>query len=127
APGLAGDARAVIEPERGLRPAEASIVVAHPPVLDSARAPAGQHILWLQLQELPSRARGDAAGNIPVPRDGLWTDDLKNQYADRIVKRLASQLPGLEQSILDRHVMSPADLERLNINIVSGRQNICGW
>jgi len=119
-PGLDGVSRAVNEAERGLLPAEATVVVAQPTVLDSSRAPAGRHVLWLQLQELPSRMRGDAAGEISVPSNGIWTDDLKNQYADRIVKRLASQLPGLEQSILGRHVMSPADLEQLNINLVGG-------
>lgn len=119
-PGLDGVSRAVNEAERGLLPAEATIVAAQPTVLDPSRAPDGKHILWLQLQELPSRVRGDAAGEIAVPADGLWTDDLKNRYADRIIKRLGAQLPGLEQSILGRHVLSPGDLERLNINLVGG-------
>src|SRR3546814_12048927 len=63
----------------------------------------GKHILWLQLQELPSRVRGDAAGDITVPDDGIWTDSLTNRYADRIIQRLSAQIPGLHQSILGRH------------------------
>ena len=53
-PGLDGVSRAVNEAERGLLPAEATIVCGQPVALDSSRAPAGKSILWLQLQELPA-------------------------------------------------------------------------
>ncbi len=119
-PGLDGVSRAVNEAERGLLPAEATIVVAQPTVVDPSRAPQGKHILWLQLQELPSRPRGDALSEISVPADGSWTDDLKNAYADRIIDRLEKHCPGLKQSILGRHVLSPQDLERMNMNLVGG-------
>ena len=80
-PGLDGVSRAVNEAERGLLPAEATIVVGQPVALDPARAPEGKSILWLQLQELPSQPRGDAAGELDVG-DGSWTEELREAYAD---------------------------------------------
>ena len=57
-PGLDGVSRAVNEAERGLLPAEATIVCGQPLAVDPSRAPEGKGILWIQLQELPSRAEG---------------------------------------------------------------------
>jgi phytoene dehydrogenase-like protein len=113
-------ARAVSEAERGLLPADATIVVAQPAAADPSRTPEGKWILWIQLQELPRVVRGDALEQIAVPGDGRWTDDLKRRYADRIVARLDTLLPGLRDSILAQAVLSPADLETININLVGG-------
>jgi phytoene dehydrogenase-like protein len=118
-PGLNGVSRAVNEAERGLLPAEATIVVGQPLTMDPSRAPAGAGLLWIQLQELPWRVRGDAAGELDVG-DGTWTEKLRERYADRIVTRLSRQIPNLESAIKARTVLSPADLEAANINLVHG-------
>jgi phytoene dehydrogenase-like protein len=118
-PGLDGVSRAVNEAERGLLPVEATIVVGQPLTMDPSRAPEGAGLLWIQLQELPSRVRGDAAGELDAG-DGIWTDDLREHYADRIVARLGRQIPNLESSIKARAVLSPADLEAANINLTQG-------
>ena len=118
--GLDGVSRAVNEAERGLLPAEPTIVVAQPVAVDPSRAPPGKAILWIQLQELPSRIRGDAAGEIAPPPGGRWTPDVRERYADRVVERLCRQIPNLRRSILGRKVLSPADLEALNVNLVGG-------
>jgi phytoene dehydrogenase-like protein len=118
-PGLDGVSRAVNEAERGLLPAEATIVVGQPLTVDESRAPAGRGLLWIQLQELPWRVKGDAAGEIDVG-DGTWTESLRERYADRIQARLARHIPGLESSILGRVVLSPADLQAANINLAQG-------
>jgi phytoene dehydrogenase-like protein len=112
--------RAVNEAERGLLPAEPTICVAQPTALDPTRAPEGRHILWIQLPECPREPRADAAGQIDVPAGGRWTPTLREAYADRVVGRIASQVPNLQRSILSRAVLSPADLERLNVNLVGG-------
>jgi phytoene dehydrogenase-like protein len=109
----------VNEAERGLLPAEATIVVGQPLTLDPSRAPEGKGILWIQLQELPWQPRGDAAGELDVG-DGLWTERLKERYANRIQARLARHIPNLEPSLLRRVVLSPADLERMNVNLQHG-------
>ena len=118
-PGLDGVSRAVNEAERGLLPAEATVVVGQPLTMDPSRAPDGQGILWIQLQELPWRIKGDAAGELDVG-DGTWTQSLRERYADRIQARLARHIPNLESSILDRVSLSPADLQEANINLVNG-------
>ena len=98
-PGLDGVSRAVNEAERGLLPAEATIVVGQPLTIDPSRAPDGRGLLWIQLQELPWRVKGDAAGELDVG-DGAWTEELRERYADRIQARLAQHVPNLESSLL---------------------------
>ncbi|MDQ2982814.1 MAG: NAD(P)/FAD-dependent oxidoreductase [Actinomycetota bacterium] len=118
-PGLDGVSRAVNEAERGLLPAEATIVCGQPMTMDESRAPEASWILWLQLQELPSILRGDAAGELDVG-DGAWTEELRERYADRIQARLARQISNLESALLKRVVLSPADLEAANVNFEGG-------
>jgi phytoene dehydrogenase-like protein len=116
-PGLDGVSRAVNEAERGLLPAEATIVAGQPLTLDPSRAPEGRGLLWIQLQELPWRIKGDAAGELD---GGEWTDELRERYADRIQQRLARQIPNLESSILQRVALGPHDLQRANVNLRHG-------
>lgn len=118
-PGLDGVSRAVNEAERGLLPAEATVVVGQPLTMDASRAPDGKGLLWIQLQELPRVLKGDAADKIEVG-DGVWNDEIRERYADRIQQRLERHLPDLESSILQRVVLGPHDLERLNVNLVGG-------
>jgi phytoene dehydrogenase-like protein len=118
-PGLDGVSRAVNEAERGLLPAEATIVVGQPLTIDASRAPAGRGLLWIQLQELPWHVKGDAAGELDT-RDGAWTEGLRERYADRIQERLARHIPNLDSAVLQRVVLSPADLQAANINLEHG-------
>jgi phytoene dehydrogenase-like protein len=105
-PGLDGVSRAVNEAERGLIPEEATIVVGQPLAIDESRAPEGKGLLWIQLQELPSRID--------------WTDELRESYADRIQARLARHIPNLESSLVKRVALGPHDLERMNVNLRRG-------
>ena len=118
-PGLDGVSRAVNEAERGLLPAEATIVCGQPLAIDPTRAPEGKGMLWIQLQELPWTVKGDAAGELDTG-DGSWTEDLRERYADRIQARLAQHIPNLESSILQRVCLSPADLQAANPNLHHG-------
>ena len=119
-PGLDGVSRAVNEAERGLLPAEATIVAGQPCAVDPSRAPDGKWIVWIQLQELPAgQVRGDAAGELDVG-DGTWTEELREAYADRIVHMLGESIENLGSATLARKVLSPADLEALDCNLVAG-------
>jgi phytoene dehydrogenase-like protein len=118
-PGLDGVSRAVNEAERGLLPAEATVVVGQPLTMDTSRAPDGAGLLWIQLQELPWQAKRDAAGELDVG-DGTWTEDLRERYADRIQARIARHVPNLESSIRKRVTLSPADLQAANVNLHHG-------
>ncbi len=119
-PGLDGVSKAVNEAERGLLPVTPTIVVGQQSVLDPSRVPEGKALLWIQLQELPRRIKGDAAGEIDVPPDGTWTEEVREAYADRVQARLARHIPNLEQNIVGRRAFSPADLEAMNMNLVGG-------
>jgi phytoene dehydrogenase-like protein len=118
-PGLDGVSRAVNEAERGLLPAEATIVVGQPLTMDASRAPDGAGLLWIQLQELPWEIKSDAAGELDIG-DGTWTESLRERYADRIQARLAQHIPNLESATRKRVVLSPADLVAMNVNLERG-------
>ena len=112
--------RAINEANCGLLPEEATIVVGQPAALDPSRVPAGKGLLWIQLQECPRHIRGDAAGEIKAPEDGVWTEEVRETYADRIIEMLAYYISNLKESIIARTVLSPADLEAINVNLVGG-------
>ena len=118
-PGLDGVSRAVNEADRGLLPAEATIVLGQPMTVDPSRAPDGSWVIWVQLQELPPAPKGDAAGELDVG-DGTWTEALREAYADRIVERIGRHIENLGSATVARVVMSPADMEAANPNWVGG-------
>jgi len=119
-PGLDGVSRAANEAERGLLPAEPTICVGQPTALDSSRAPEGKAILWLQLPDAPRVLKGDAAGQIPTPTDGRWTETVREAYADRVEALLSRHIDDFRGHVIARKVYSPADLEGLNVNLVGG-------
>ena len=118
--GVDSVSKAVNQADRGLLPEQATIVVAQPTAIDPSRAPEGHSILWIQLQELPSVIVGDAAEIIQIPEGGVWNDQVREDYADRIIDRLCDYIPALKANILQREVFSPADLQAMNINLVGG-------
>ncbi|MGE4252438.1 MAG: phytoene desaturase family protein [Parvibaculaceae bacterium] len=119
-PGLDGVSKAANEAERGMLPEVPTICVGQPTALDPSRCPPGGAILWLQLPEAPRHLKGDAAGQIAVPADGQWTETVREAYADRIEAILAGHIADFGAIKLARRAYSPADLERLNINLVGG-------
>ena len=119
-PDMDGVAQAINEAECGLLPKTATIVVGQPAKLDPSRVPEGKGLLWIQLQELPSVIKGDAGEEIEIPESGKWTEQVREAYADRIIERISKHIPNLKETILKRVVLSPADLEAININLVGG-------
>jgi phytoene dehydrogenase-like protein len=102
----------------GLLPERPTLVVGQPTAVDPSRAPAGKHVLWIQVRMVPARILGDAAGEIGA---GDW-ETVKETYADRVLTQLEEYAPGLGGSVLGRHVLSPSDLERANPSLVGGDQ-----
>jgi phytoene dehydrogenase-like protein len=109
---------ACAQAEAGLLPSSPTVVVGQQCLLDPSRAPEGKATLWLQLQELPFRPHGDAAGELDV-RAG-WTKELAEAYAHRVLSRVEDFAPGLRSSILGMKVISPTDLQAANRNAVDG-------
>ncbi|HJP95142.1 MAG TPA: NAD(P)/FAD-dependent oxidoreductase [Pyrinomonadaceae bacterium] len=81
---------------------EPFVLVAQPSLFDATRAPAGKHTLWAYCH---------------VPNGS--THDMSNSIEDQI-ERFA---PGFRKLILARCVMSPAQLENHNPNLVGGDIN----
>jgi phytoene dehydrogenase-like protein len=119
-PGLDAVSRAANEAERGLLPVEPTICVGQPTALDSTRAPPGNAILWLQLPEAPRFLKGDAAGQIPTPPDGRWTEAVREAFADRVEALFSRHIEDFRSLVIARKVYSPADLETMNVNLVGG-------
>lgn len=103
----------------GLLPERPTIVCGQPTVLDPTRAPGGAAIIWIQLQEVPHRPRGDAAGEIDVG-DGEWTEALTDAYVRRILARLSEHMENLDQALIGCAALAPPELERRNCNLVGG-------
>ncbi len=100
APDLDMMSRAYAEAIGGLLPGEPVLVVGQPTAIDPSRAPAGRHVLWVQVRVLPPSIRGDSAGMIAA-RD--W-DAAKEAYADRVVNLIEAYAPGTRAKILARHL-----------------------
>ncbi len=112
---LADTAMHVTQALNGWLPSEPAISIDVPTNLDPSRAPEGRAIMRIQVLEVPTRPRGDAAGSIDVG-DGSWTEDLKQRFAERLIGIVGQHLPGVPGSILGMHVISPAEIAAFNPN-----------
>jgi phytoene dehydrogenase-like protein len=102
----------------GSLPAEPLLVVGQTSVVDPTRSPDGQHVVWIQVRTLPPRPTSDEACELDVG-PGDWAA-LAEPYADRVMALLERVAPGAGARVLGRTVLSPADLERSNPNLVGG-------
>lgn len=121
APDLEMMSKVYAEASAGLLPVEPALVVGQPTAVDPTRAPAGQHVLWIQVRVVPAEFHGDAAGIISASN---W-NEAKEAYADRVLDIIERYAPDLRSKILARTVVSPVDLERDNPNLIGG-DNLSG-
>jgi phytoene dehydrogenase-like protein len=75
------------------------VLLAQPSLFDPTRSPAGKHVVW---------------GYCHVP-NGSTVD-----MTERVEAQIERFAPGFKDLILVRHVMTPADLESHNANLVGG-------
>ncbi|TNC73330.1 phytoene desaturase family protein [Rubellimicrobium roseum] len=116
--GVDAVSRSANEGERGLLPAVPTICVGQPSKLDPSRCPPGKATLWLQIPDGPREVKGDAAGEIAT--QGAWTEEVRERFADRIEGILKRHIRDFDAIRLARRACSPADLERMNVNLVGG-------
>lgn len=121
APSLDQMARTYQQALAGLLPDEPILVVGQPTVFDPSRAPEGKHVLWLQVRMAPGEIKGDAKGEITATD---WASAAE-PFAERALDILEGYAPGTRDKILARRIVSPADLEADNPNLVGGDQ-VCG-
>jgi phytoene dehydrogenase-like protein len=109
-------ARTYAEALAGLLPSSPMLVVGQTSAIDRSRAPAGGHVLWIQVRMAPSRIAGDAAGTI----DARSWEQAKRPFAERVLDKLERYAPGTRERLLDWTVLGPDDLEGHNPNLVGG-------
>ncbi|MFT3865528.1 MAG: NAD(P)/FAD-dependent oxidoreductase [Solirubrobacterales bacterium] len=97
---LADMDRAQAEARAGLPGKDPHIELCVPTVHDPSLAPAGHHIVTIDVNSQPYSLA-----------EGSW-DDLREEAADAAVDKLESYFPGLKKSIIHRQVLTPLDLER---------------
>lgn len=83
-----------------------SLYVDIPSVLDPSLAPAGRHTLWIEFFAPYQIAGREGTGLMGTG----WTDELKEQVADRVINKLTDYAPNLKSIIMGRQVESPAEL-----------------
>jgi phytoene dehydrogenase-like protein len=117
--------RGVDELVRSARQAEAGFLPEHPTLswheptaVDPSRAPQGRAVVRIQVLDVPIAPVGDAAGEINA--NGTWTTSIVEAFADRVVAEASDHLKGLDELVLARHVLSPADLARHNPSLGPG-------
>ncbi|MEO1104228.1 MAG: NAD(P)/FAD-dependent oxidoreductase, partial [Pseudomonadota bacterium] len=118
--GIDAVSKASNEAERGMLPERPTVCIGQPTAADPSRAPDGKAVLWIQLPEAPRTLKGDAAGEIDVPADGVWTEAVRETYADRVEAMIAAHVPGFAETVIARRALSPADIEAMNVNLVGG-------
>lgn len=68
---------------------------------DPTMAPPGHHILSCFCQYAPYEPKGRS-----------WDDGLREEFADRVIAKVAEYAPNLPDAIIARQMLSPVDLER---------------
>jgi phytoene dehydrogenase-like protein len=118
APYVAELADTYAQASAGFLPAEPMLVVGQTSAVDPSRVPAGEDgaVLWVQVRALPGEIRGDAAGSI----DARSWPAAAEPYADRVLAKLERYAPGIGELVLERAVLTPADLERHDPNLAGG-------
>lgn len=72
-----------------------------PSSLDPTLAPPGCHVLSLFIQYTPYHLK-----------DGTWTDEKRNAYADKVFDSIEEYAPGFKSSVVGRDILTPPDLEK---------------
>ena len=101
----------------GLLPDRPTIVVGQTSTVDPSRSADGREaVVWVQVRTVPGSIRGDSLGRIT---DIHWAAAAQ-PFTDRVLDLIELHAPGFRESILGRHTLSPAELERGNPNLVGG-------
>jgi phytoene dehydrogenase-like protein len=96
--------RALLDVAAGRLPEQPFVLCGQQSIADPSRAPAGKHTAWAYTH----------------PPPGVDWARAGEDIADTIERRIERFAPGFRERILARHVLTPADLERRNENLVGG-------
>ncbi len=71
-----------------------------PSSLDPTVAPAGKHLMSMFVQYAPYK-----------PKSGPWTQEMRDRFADRCFDIIEQHAPGFKESVIDRQILTPVDIE----------------
>jgi phytoene dehydrogenase-like protein len=71
-----------------------------PSSLDDTVAPPGKHLVSMFIQYAPYTLK-----------DGPWTQERKDEFADRCFSIIERYAPGFTASVIDRQILTPVDIE----------------
>jgi phytoene dehydrogenase-like protein len=103
---IAASEHAVREGRHADRP---FVLLAQPSLFDSSRAPQDKHTAWAYCH-VPNGSNTDA----------LSTDALSKDVLSKLEDQIERFAPGFRDCVAARHVFSPADLERMDANLIGG-------
>ncbi len=89
------------EARAGRPAADPHIELCIPTVHDPSLAPAGKHVVTIDVNSQPYTLA-----------EGSW-EEIRDSVADRAIAKLGNYFPNLPDSILERQVLAPPDLEAL--------------
>lgn len=101
APSLAYVERAWDDCKQGQPSREPFIEIYSQSPTDPTMAPEGHHILSCFCQYAPY-----------APEGRTWDDGLREEFADRVLAKLAEYAPNIRDAVVARQMLSPVDLER---------------
>ena len=97
----------VSQEKLGHLPEKPFMLAAQPSVADPSRAPEGRHTFWAYTH---------------VPRGIDWKKHTE-EHVDRMEAQIERFAPGFRDLIMERHTITPVDLEDRNRNLVGGDVN----
>ena len=104
--------------DAGVIPADPFLLIGQMSTTDPSRSPIGTESLWVYTH-VPQRPRGDAGGDLT----GSWDASEAARFADRLQDRIEVYAPGFGARVRARRILTPAELERRNANLVGGSLN----
>lgn len=94
--------RAFDDAKYGWPSTEPLLEITLPSAVDASLAPPGQHVMNIFVQYAPYHLA-----------EGRHWDEIKEDFADRVIELLGRYAPNVPGAILHRQVLTPLDLERL--------------
>ena len=102
----------------GTIPERPFLLIGQMTTADPTRSPAGTESLWVYTH-IPQQVRDDAGGSLT----GSWDASEAERFADRMQAMIERHAPGFGSSVIARRILTPADLESRNANLVGGSLN----
>ena len=92
--------RAYDDAKYGRLSAHPHLEVRIPSLADPTLAPAGKHVMSIEVQYAPYHLR-----------EGEWNEQSRDALGDRVIETLSTYAPDLSVAVLHRQVLTPGDLE----------------